>query len=262
MLTEISYAYSVWVIPPFETKHRFVGMRGFLTLRIPEATAKEAPVAIIERPQMEWDKKDWDHDRRGPFCTYRWWNGNLYKRFIPRSPHQPPRSQQTAAEFEADRCRFDDTDWALFTFPSQASNRKRRAKLRKWAATILFIDGVRWTVTPEPRYAITTRGEGGDQIDNHGTELSAVFEYKQYLARDRYFRIDQFKEAKTHTACIARARGDAGSLPVEKASLVTRYIIRIPEAIRLDPSIDSFSTDFQVNLPPRAKNAQALRKDR
>lgn len=232
MKITIQYRYIAEVIPPRCRKSRRVEQASTITLTIHEVTATEAPIAIVERSH-DWD----DNSNEIPVAVeYRWWGKRLWIRSRFQRVSRGEWETQTAAQFQQDPYPFDLAEPSRHDYHWYESLSQRRAGFRRWAASILFVDGERWVVSGEPRYVIMTFGLGHNHGLGHGTDLTTDTGYNGNIGRGRYFRVDQYALALAETARIATARGDTKALPVEETQQPTRFDILIPEAVRLNPA--------------------------
>lgn len=229
MKITLPYKYTESVVPKRCRIARRVQFEARISLTVHEVSTDAAPVAIVQH----W--RDWeDHEEVQRKTAYRWWRGQLYTRAeLQRFCHAPIETQN-AAQFTVDPYPYslDIPD----DYGGYRSRRERQTAFRRWAQSILFIDGERWHVAGEPRYVVMTFGLGCNHGLGHGTDLSVDTSYNSNIGRSRYFRIDQFEQAVAETERIALARGDTKAVPVLKKQRPDTFDVLIPEAVRLRPA--------------------------
>lgn len=222
MKLDFTYQYTATIIPPRCRKARQVWKQRTQTLTFREITSAEAPVAIIERhPGGVAD----DGGMSEVVNEFRWYGNRLWVKNSFQRGCGMEYENQTADQFR------DDPYPHTLAMPSYDSRRYQSRKdrelgFRKWAKSILFIDGIRYEHTEEPRYYIRTFGLGY----NHGG--TALFAGNRETGKHTY-RIDQFEEAAAEATRTALERGDDKSLPFTEGA--TRYEIMIPQALRSRP---------------------------
>jgi len=231
MKLSLPYIYSADVVPPRCRKSRRVRQEATITLTINEISSADAPVAIVEHSRDFVDNKPVQVD-----TTYRWWRNRLYTLYSFERSCGTPRETQTAADFAGDPYPYAlvraASNWDSDGYMDQP---QRRAHFRRWASSIVFIDGERWGPASEPRYVVMTFGLGHNHGLGWGTSLSTDRWYNPNISRNRYFRIDQFDAAVAEATRIATARGDTKALPIVETQEPDRFEILIPEAVRLNP---------------------------
>jgi hypothetical protein len=231
MKITIPYAYTAEIIPPRCRLPRRVRQESAVTLTIHEVSSRKAPIAIKEHDPYP----EFRNDGHPATIIYRWWRNRLYVRHRFQRASGAVWVTQTAADFLKDpypyRLENAAGQWENEGYQSQA---ERRKDFRCWARSILFIDGERWAEAGEPRYVIMTFGLGHNHGLGWGTSLSTDDSYNSNISRDRYYRIDHYREAVKAATQIAQRRGDTKALPIANQK-PTRFEIIIPQAIRLNP---------------------------
>lgn len=226
----IPYKYTEEVIPKRCRKPRRMQFEARITLTIHSVSSSDAPVAIVHH----W--KDFgEYDTVPAQTVYRWWGKRLWTRYVIQRVCHGPKEAQTLEQFAADPYPYTLDKPAHNDYRWFNSQRERRASFRRWARSILFIDGERWEEAGEPRYVVMTFGLGCNHGLGHGTDLSTDTSYNSNIGRSRYFRIDQFEQAVAETTRIALARGDTKAVPVIEKQDPDRFDILIPAAVRLQP---------------------------
>lgn len=238
MKITIPYNYTEQIIPKRCRKPRPAVFKSAISISVHEISSKDAPIAILEHTK----KFSTETNKYEPISIeYRWWNKKLWvldklNRYVGDIDRI-----QTAEEFIQDP--YPMTNGTRY-YSDDRPRQKQRQSIINWAKTILFIDGVRWTQTDEPRYVIMTFGLG----NNHagiGTSLSTANSYNSNISNARYFRIDQYQQAMESAINIALRRGDDKSISYIKDS--TTFDILIPEAIRLNPQKEHGQGDPFIN---------------
>jgi len=237
MHIKIPYKYTEEVIPKCCRKPRRVGFHGEMTLTIHEVLGEEAPIAIREHTSHWADSGSYEPT----IIEYRWWGKKLWvlDRFNRYS--HGPYEIQTADQFKTNSYPMEkgfDRTW-------YNTRQQTRCSLMSWARDILFIDGMRWKHSGEPRYVIMTFGLGHNH-GNPGTSLSSDNHYNSNISKHRYFPIDQHDLALTTAIAIAERRGDDQAVPFIKDSHET-FDILIPEAVRLNPGEEHGDGDSFIN---------------
>lgn len=230
MKIKIPYRYTETEIPPRCRKPRRVDHAATIALTFHEITADEAPIAIVESggfPRLG--------DRT---VEYRWWRDRLWTSYYRSEYSRAPRRTMTAARFAA----HPYPHWSH----RYQTQQQCRADFRRWASSIVFIDGMRWDATDEPRYVVMTFGLGGNHGGGWGTSLSNDNGYNSNIGRERYFRCDEYGKAVAAATRIARARGDTKALPIE-SQRPRRFEILIPEAVKLRPAKEHGAGDPFIN---------------
>lgn len=225
------------VIPKHCRKSRRVEFENASTVTIHSVAATDAPVAIRQRC------KGWDGEP-DTVLEYRWWRGRLWLPQIIQRVCHGSREGQNIEQFQSDPYpfRLEHPDRTGF----YRSLRERRADLRRWAASILFVDGVRYGVAGEPRYVVMTFGLGCNHGIGWGTSLSSDNHYNPNISKTRYFRCDQYEQAVTAATRIAMNRGDTNALPIADQQ-PSKFEILIPEAVRLNPNKEHGAGDPFIN---------------
>jgi hypothetical protein len=266
MKLTIPYHYTEEVIPKRCRKPRPMRFEAAITLTIHEVTGEQAPVAIIQHSQEFTYEEPAQAspspqggtqgagnlvaalavdvlrptapsgEYRAVTTTYRWWRSQLYVRAEFQRYSHAPHETQTASQFSADPYPYTLHQVKYYDYDHYQSKAERQKDFRKWAKSILFIDGERWETSREPRYVVMTFGLGCNHGLGWGTNLTTATAYNSNISRDRYFRVDQFEQAVAETTRIALARGDTKAVPVIETQNPDRFEILIPEAIRLRPA--------------------------
>lgn len=219
---QLSY-YEHGVIPPRCRKPRTVSRTVAISVEIAETTADGAPVAFIE---PSWDER--------PPVSLRWHNEKLWAPHLPWSGQTEP-SLPGSEHFPSEQdvrvpYSLDGYDSAVRYVRSDV------------AEAYLIIDGVVWELTGEPRYVIYTLGLG----HNHSsTGLGVDRHYNSNIHRSRYFRADQFEQAKTEAVRLAIQRGDTNSVRMINEERPIQVLI--PDAVRCYPAQEAGDGDPFIN---------------
>lgn len=227
MKLTIPFRYTEAVVPPRCRKPRDVVREGATRVTVHEVSAREAPVAIVQRTRV------FVGDRlRRVRVAYRWWRGRLWTPAKFSRAVGAPVERQTAAQFRADPwpcglSRREHEGWH-----ASRLRHERVAEVRAWAREVLFVDGRRYGAVGEPRYVVMTFGLGYNHGIGWGTSLSTDTAYNSNVGRDRYFRCDQYGEAAKAAVRIALARGDTKALPIAGQD-PDHFEVLIPAAVRL-----------------------------
>jgi hypothetical protein len=239
MKVTIPYEYTEKIIPKRCRKIRPAKFNSIISVSIHEVSSMDAPIAILEHTK----KFSNETNKYEPITIeYRWWNKKLWvldklNRFVGDTD-----KTQTAKEFTVDP--YPMTNGTQY-YTAYRTKQEQRKSIMNWASTILFIDGMRWTLAGEPRYVIMTFGLG----HNHagiGTSLSNDNHYNTNITNTRYFRIDQYQQALETAIKIALNRGDTDSIPYIRNES-TAFSILIPESIRLNPHKEHGKGDAFIN---------------
>ncbi len=218
MRIKVPYKYTEEVVPKHCRKARRMPFEGSISLLVHEVTGQEAQVAIREHTRVS------EH----AVIEYRWWGEKLWVVHSFNRYSHGPYETQTVEQFAQD-------PWPMTNGPNDTwyrSKQQTRAGLMNWARSILFVNGVRWKLSGEPRYVIMTFGLGHNH-GHPGTTLSSTNSYNSNISKRRYFRIDQHDLALTTAIAIAEHRGDDKAISFIKEYHET-FDILIPEAIRLN----------------------------
>lgn len=176
------------VVPPRCRRPRDVWHDETTAVEVREVSAADAPIAFRVREPI-----------RGTWPA-RWHGERLYALYRPWA-HQQEVSRAGSRYFPPER--RDTTTRGL-------SRDDALAALRDWAESFLVVDGVVWQQVGEPRYVVMTFGLG----HNHGgTALLTDTGYNPNIAAGRYFRADQFREARASAVATAERRGDSNDIP-------------------------------------------------
>ena len=218
----VRFNYTENVVPPRCRKARRVELQTTMQVSIREVTSDEAPVAIREY------SSEFAGEHVGEAITeYRWYAGKLWILRQTQARSLGPWKTETVAEFRAVNS-LGPSNW-------YASKAEVRKTILGYARDTLFIDGLRWEATGEPRYVVMTFGLGHNHGIGWGTSLSTDTWCNSNISGDRYVRCDDYQGAVALATRIAIARGDTKALPIEDQN-PTRFEVLIPEAVRLKPS--------------------------
>lgn len=234
-------------LPPRCRKPRLREVTGTFEATIPQITSAEAPIAIRATSPFGRSAINRDHQTSNKLMVYRWYNGKLYvmcrkSRFVSLGGKQKNVLAQPKDIYV--------NDW----YPSrELAERTITNKFNSY----LLIDDILHCVIGEPRYVVMTFGLGGNHGLGWGTSISVDNSYNSNIHRERYFRIDQEKEANTTGMDIALGRGDTKAVPHFKKRLYERFEILIPESIQLntqehgtgDPFINKLNAITQIKNP-------------
>lgn len=212
------------VIPPRCRKPRLVQERSSVVITVPEVTTDEAPVAFRVQPYSSLSSLE----------EYRWWGGKTWVPHLPWS-HQTEPTLPGSDHFPAEQSdRAYGTD-GLAEAEAWITER--------WSHRYLIIDGVVWIETGEPRYVVMTFGLG----HNHGgTALMTSAGYNSNIGKERYFRADEYDEARAEAIRVALARSDTDS--VARITVEPPIEVLIPEAVRCQPHEEHGDGDPFINL--------------
>lgn len=216
-------------IPPRCRKPRPVTYPATTTVRVPQVTADQAPVAFRVH----------NNPLTAP-TPYRHWGGNLYTKWRPSVRDEPvtPGSTMFPAEQEAERYRLG---------PFIASEAAFAERVRDLYEDYLIVDGIVWVISGEPRYVVQTFGTG----HNHGgTSVLASDTDNPNLRSESYFRADEPDAAAAYAIDAANERGDTESVArLQSRQSYERIEVLISEAVTL------------VTVPPEPRHVHGLRFD-
>lgn len=217
--------YSPMVVPPRCRKPRRVQTTVTVDLPLQEVTGDEAPVAF-RVPDPLWDAGE-----------YRWWQERIY------TPYRPWSQQSVPTIPGSDYFPLEQTQHASYDVQSEE---EAIEEARRDLSSYLVVDGEVWDTclgwSREPRYEIYTLGLG----HNHsGSGLSTTTSYNGNVAKGRYFRADQYEQAKAEAVRVATARGDTNSIPMIERTPPIQVLI--PEAVRCQPALEHGDGDPFLN---------------
>lgn len=221
----VNFNYHEHNVIPFRCrKPRTITLHGIVEVEIPEVPGEQAPVAFVV--------PSWDNDV--PADMVRWWNETLWEPYKPWS-HQTDDSLPGSKHFPAEQ-RVDYLPYDLDGLDAATTH------VKTVFSRYLIIDGVVWCETGEPRYVIHTLGLG----HNHSsTCVGTVSHYNPNIHRSRYFRADQFEQAKVEAIRLALGRGDTNSVPIIEQERPIQVLI--PEAVRSNPAQEAGEGDPFLN---------------
>lgn len=237
MQFEINYFETF--LPPRCRKLRSRSASAMHTVELKELTLAEAPVAIIQSYPgrlLSWMVDGYgDRNRLG----YHFHNGKLY------APCR--RRTFTVAGGKAMNRWAKPSDINWDNSPANHAFEDGVAHLEAHFEKYRMIEGKVCKEIGEPCYVIMTFGLGGNHGIGWGTSLSTSNYYNSNISHERYFRIDQEKEAVEEGMRIALARGDTKAIPHFKKRLFDRFEIINPEAVKLNPSHEHGNGDEFTN---------------
>ena len=216
-------------------RHRIPRLRRIecrLPLEICEASVEAAPVAIVQRHTLIGDHGDRVNQKHwSGTISYRWFAEKLYARVrnnrfmcLQGKPNRPAKLSELYVD----------------SYLGSGFRDAIQAKLDKIAARYLVINGQLWEEIGEPVYVVMTFGLG---CNHGGTALMTDNDYNSNIAKGRYFRCDQYREAAAAFKAIAKGRGDT------KSNLrgCSRFDILIPEAVKRNPQVEAGEGDPFIN---------------
>jgi hypothetical protein len=111
----------------------------------------------------------------------------------------------------------------------------------------VVIDGILHGKVEEPRWVVMTFGLGHNHGLGWGTSMEVEHDYNSNISRDRYFRIDQEKEANMLGRKIAEQRGDTKAFKHFDKRLYPHFNVYIPEALKVNPKKQHGKGDSFLN---------------
>lgn len=202
---------------------------GKVIVNVLELTSADAPVALVATMP--------DHcgASAGMAVEYRWFNGNFYTSVRMSGPSVSPLTAGgTDWEYEplpavidlrSESSSIRSHQYDLDYYPSEGASEIAK-ELRVLMRRHLIIDGKRFTLAEEPRYAVMTFGLS----NNHGgTSLMVETIHGWGADAQRKFSLLQVDQAIAKATEVATARGDTKSLPISVNG--PHYEILMPEVI-------------------------------
>lgn len=224
MKIQAQLSHYVEEVPPRCRKPRPVRHIDTVEREIPEVTKAEAPIAFKRYARYRFERES----------VLRWHDERLW-RIVDGNSHGLARGEKAIKITETERInwRFGSINGG-FQFDFAEALR----------TDALFIDGLLYETDGEPRYEIYTQGLGG----NHGgTGISVAQWYNGNVHRDRYFRADQWVEAKASAIEIALRRGDTESATRMRRMRRPLITVVLPEAVRCQPQQEHGEGDPFLN---------------
>lgn len=222
MKVTVRFSYTEDVVPPRCRKPRRTRFHdGELRVNIPEISKEMAPVAIVATRR----KSSWQSGYR---IEYRWYKNKLWTA-VDMNNYRHPEIPGVIDLTEGNHSWPGISLYAGYLAHSTKFDAEK--EIRSAMKLHLYIDGVHYRLTGEPRYEVNTFGMGR----NHGS--TAIFIehcYNQNIGRDRYFSLLELDKAVALATDIATKRGDTKSLPM-RLNGGEKFEIRLPEAIRVNP---------------------------
>lgn len=235
---EVNY-FEQYLPSPRHRKMRSRPVKATVNVDLPELTSREAPVAIVQTCPFSrlWIKSEYGTKNRLPYHFY---NGKLYvpcrlRNFLCLSPGKRNRWAKPS-----------DLHWHD-QYRTHHSLDEGEASLRKYMEQFVMIDGLVCEEIGEPVYVIMSFGLGGNHGLGWGTCLSVDNHYNSNISRDRYYRIDQEREAAEAGWAIAQRRGDTKAEPHFRKRLYDRFEIIDPSAVRRNPPAEAGPGDPFIN---------------
>lgn len=242
MQITIAFKYEERYLP--SRRHRIPHVRevdASATAEIAQLSLAEAPVAfrMHHRPLG------------GRPIDYHWHADKIYTHWKVSPYSGKPYRQARARDLRGPGPLYGWKPW-----PSHEDGEKA---IHTWADQFRIIDGRICRETSEPRYVVMTFGLGHNHGLGWGTSLSVDDGFNPNIPTERYWRIDQEREANAAGWAIAQRRGDTKAKDHFKRRLYERFEIFISEAVRMqrndrsDP-VNDFSakatTITEAGLPP------------
>jgi hypothetical protein len=217
MQITIPFSFTTTEVPAKCRKAREVRKDSTATVKIEEVSSGNAPVAFIEHGDNYSEKFTREY------------------RFYDECLWLISNESQTIAQFLADPSVLKPTS------SSYRSEQENRDSIKREAAEILFIDGVRWDLTKEPEYVI--------KASVNWASLEVEFGAVHGPGDPWHFRIDQLEEA------LEEIRGTHG----EEVEHYSQFDILIPEALGLPktPKQEKFSVTLTLEVEARGAYAAA-----
>lgn len=221
---EITVQLDYWehgVVPYRCRNPRSVRYVASVAVEVAEVSTHEAPVAFRH---TQFDRTE----------EWRWFDRRLFTRYLPWSGQSEPSLPGTPHFPSFQRVMASYAPGGL-----DAGLDSVAAEMEQY----LIVDGVVWRQSGEPRYEIFTLGLG----HNHsGSGFGIRTHFNGNVHRDRYFRADQYEEAKAAAIDIATRRGDTNSIPMIERE--PRIEVLIPEAVQVQPATHGEGDPFLTQM--------------
>ena len=217
----VRFSYIREIVPPKCRNPRPVQFDdGNITVSIPRVDKKDAPVAIISHNDILSKVTK----------TYRWWEEKLYRCHFRGWACGDPRSNLGKIGVDG---RVSWNALNSYAGPRLCDTQSaQEISIASYYGQFILIGNQLYKQVQEPKYVIMTFGLGG----NHsGTALMDHDYYNSNIVWNRYYRLDQKKEALAEMNKIAKARGDTKSVGNKPH---TKFKILIPDAIRANPEVE------------------------
>lgn len=220
----VNYSYVEQIIPPRCRKPRPQRFEdGVVVLTIREATADQAPVAIVGR------EKDYHSDDYLEPVVYRWFEGRLWTDCDVSNCSRRRASNYPALgpslNLVKDSAVLSNTALGIYVC-AREGKQGIADYLQACANDLLIIDGQLHRPAGEPMYLVMTFGMGR----NHGgTALMTDDFLNPNIRVEAYFSLLELEQATEYALKIASERGDTEKVSTESGY---KFEVLIPAAIQ------------------------------